>query len=66
MNMYVCNSFFAYKGLDARIDEYKNDADYTHKYNLQYYTNRGKVHSRTSFNALEIYTNAQPSPRHLA
>ncbi len=41
MNMYMCNSFFAYKNLDDRINEYKDDANYNAKYNMQYYTNRG-------------------------
>lgn len=48
MNMYVCNSFFAYKNLDDRIKEYKDDKDYTHKYNMQYYTNRGESHIRSN------------------
>ncbi|KAJ2977948.1 hypothetical protein NUW58_g7650 [Xylaria curta] len=43
MNMYVCNSFFAYKSLADQIDEYKDDSDYNHKYNMQYYTNRAYV-----------------------
>ncbi|KAI8630070.1 hypothetical protein F5Y19DRAFT_70377 [Xylariaceae sp. FL1651] len=43
MNMYICNSFFAYKSLADRINEYKDDSDYTHKYNMQYYTNRAYV-----------------------
>lgn len=53
MNMYVCNSFFAYMNLDDRIKEYKDDSDYTHKYNMQYYTNRGESHIRTPLNALD-------------
>ncbi|KAI0836758.1 hypothetical protein F5Y06DRAFT_305193 [Hypoxylon sp. FL0890] len=43
MNMYMCNSFFAYKSLADRIDEYKDDSDYKHKYNMQYYYNRAYV-----------------------
>ncbi|KAI8961588.1 hypothetical protein F5Y11DRAFT_366628 [Daldinia sp. FL1419] len=43
MNMYLCNSFFAYKSLTDRINEYKDDPDYSHKYNLQYYTNRAYI-----------------------
>ncbi|KAI1374101.1 hypothetical protein F4677DRAFT_447748 [Hypoxylon crocopeplum] len=43
MNMYMCNSFFAYKSLADRINEYKDDSDYTHKYNMQYYTNRAYI-----------------------
>ncbi|KAI1769817.1 hypothetical protein F4818DRAFT_450792 [Hypoxylon cercidicola] len=43
MNMYMCNSFFAYKSLADRINEYKDDSDYTHKYNMLYYTNRAYI-----------------------
>ncbi|KAI1409240.1 hypothetical protein F5Y13DRAFT_203653 [Hypoxylon sp. FL1857] len=43
MNMYLCNSFFAYQSLTDRINEYKDDPDYNHKYNMQYYTNRAYV-----------------------
>ncbi|GAW21130.1 hypothetical protein ANO14919_106470 [Xylariales sp. No.14919] len=40
MNMYMCNSFFAYESLADRIKEWKDNSDYTHKYNMQYYTSR--------------------------
>ncbi|KAI2463235.1 hypothetical protein F4781DRAFT_417305 [Annulohypoxylon bovei var. microspora] len=43
MNMYMCNSFFAYNSLADRINEYKDDSDYTHKYNMLYYTNRAYI-----------------------
>ncbi|KAI0470671.1 hypothetical protein GGR56DRAFT_659966 [Xylariaceae sp. FL0804] len=43
MNMYLCNSFFDYANLADQINHFKNDQDYTHKYGLQYYTNRAYV-----------------------
>ncbi|KAI1358407.1 hypothetical protein F5Y08DRAFT_350892 [Xylaria arbuscula] len=43
MNMYVCNSWFAYSSLTDRINEWKNDPDRNKRYNMDYYTNRAYV-----------------------
>jgi len=42
--MYICNSFFDYKRLDDRINEWKDSTDYTLKYGLASYTNKGKLY----------------------
>ncbi|KAI1124880.1 hypothetical protein F5Y10DRAFT_284663 [Nemania abortiva] len=65
MNMYMCNSFFAYKSLADRIKEYKDDSDYTHKYNMQYYTNRAYVILHEMMHANRVAYEANGN-RHIA